>query len=324
MKPCGSPNFRQKEDDVLKKTEKKKHLSRKARKTLSCYAILSPQIIGVLVFSLYPILWAASKAFYYYTGTPSATRFVGFDNFLKIFTIDSTYWQTWGNTLLFAFGKLPLELPFALLVALCLRKGLKGAGFFRAAFYLPCVISIAIVGLIFTNLFDYFGLINAWLTKLGLIEAPIEWFSNPWMARFALIIGSIWSSFGINVLYFISALANVPEELYECARLDGASRWVMFRKITLPMIAPVFSTILLLAINGTLQTSEYILATTRGAPGGSTYTVMSYVVNRFVPGFAEVNTNVGYGCALSLVTAVLMGLIAVLYSKLTAKLQNIY
>ena len=308
----------------MKKREKKKHLSRRARKTLSCYAILSPQIIGFLVFTLYPILWAASKAFYYYTGTPSATRFVGLDNFLKIFTIDSTYWRTWGNTLLFAFGKLPFELPFALLIALCLRKGLKGAGFFRAAFYLPCVISIAIVGLIFTNLVDYFGFINAWLMNLGIIDAPIEWFSNAWTARFALIIGSIWSSFGINVLYFISALSNVPEELYECAKLDGASRWTTFRKITLPMIAPVFSTILLLAINGTLQTSEYILATTKGAPAGATYTVMSYVVNRFVPGFAETNANVGYGCALSLVTAVLMGMIAVVYSKLTAKLQNIY
>lgn len=303
---------------------KKRRMRRKTRKTLACYAILSPQLIGFLVFSLYPILWAASKAFYYYTGTPSATRFVGFENFIKIFTIDSTYWQTWGNTLLFVFGKLPLELPLALLIALCLRRKLKGAGFFRAAFFLPCVISIAIVGLIFTNLFNYFGFINAWLVKLGFIDVPIDWFSSPWSSRLALIIGSVWCSFGTNVLYFISALANVPEELYECAKLDGASGWTTFRKITLPMISPVLSTILLLAINGTLQTSEYILATTKGAPAGSTYTVMAYVVDRFVPGFASAGANVGYGCALSLITAVIMGIIAVIYTRLTAKLQNIY
>ena len=113
---------------------KERKWNRKVRKTVSCYAILSPQIIGFFVFSLYPILWAAQKAFYYYNGTPSATRFVSFDNFIKIFTVDSTYWETWGNTLLFTFGKLPLELPLALLIALCLRRGLKGAGFFRAAF----------------------------------------------------------------------------------------------------------------------------------------------------------------------------------------------
>ena len=149
-------------------------------------------------------------------------------------------------------------------------------------------------------------------------------FLNAWTARLVLIIGSVWSSFGINVLYFISALANVPEELYESAKLDGASGWKTFWHITLPMIAPVFSTILLLAINGTLQTSEYILATTRGAPHGSTYTVMAYVINRFVPGFAEGGANVGYGCALSLVTAVIMGLVALAYTKTTAKLQDIY
>ncbi len=309
---------------MRKKKEKKKRFSRRTRKTLACYAILSPQLIGFLVFSLYPILWAASKAFYYYTGTPSATRFVGLDNFIRIFTIDSSYWETWGNTLLFTIGKLPLELPLALLIALCLRKGLKGAGFFRAAFYLPCIISVAIVGLIFTNLFDYFGFINAWLMKTGMADAPVEWFSHPWTARAALIVGSIWSSFGINVLYFISALSNVPEELYECARLDGASRWVTFRKITMPMISPVFSTILLLAINGTLHTCEYILATTKGAPHGSTYTVMAYVVNKFVPGFADMGVNIGYGCALALVTAIFMGVIALLYTKLTARLQNIY
>ena len=231
-------------------------MRKKTKRTLICYAILSPQIIGFLVFSLYPILWAASKAFYYYTGTPSATRFVGLENFIRIFTVDSSYWKTWGNTLLFTFGKLPLELPLALGIALCLRKGLRGAGFFRALFYLPCIISVAIVGLIFSNLFDYFGFINAWLVKAGIVDTPIDWFSSAWSARAALIAGSIWSSFGINVLYFISALSNVPEELYECARLDGASGWTTFRKITMPMIAPVFSTILLLAINGTLQTCE--------------------------------------------------------------------
>lgn len=302
----------------------KKKFSRKTKRTLACYAILSPQLIGFFVFSLYPILWAASKAFYYYNGTPSATRFTGLVNFIRIFTVDKSYWRTWGNTLLFTFGKLPVELPLALFIALCLRNRLKGAGFFRAVFYLPCVISVAIVGLIFSNLFDYFGFINAWLMRLGLTEAPVDFFSDPRLARLALIIGSVWSSFGVNVLYFIAALSNVPEELYECAKLDGASGWMTFRKITLPMIAPVFSTILLLAINGTLHTSEYILVTTKGAPHGSTYTVMAYVVDKFVPGFAEAGVNVGYGCALALVTAVMMGLIAVLYSKLTARLQEIY
>ena len=110
---------------------KERKWNRKVRKTVSCYAILSPQIIGFFVFSLYPILWAAQKAFYYYNGTPSATRFVSFDNFIKIFTVDSTYWEPGEILCCLRLGKLPLELPLALLIALCLRRGLKGAGFFQ-------------------------------------------------------------------------------------------------------------------------------------------------------------------------------------------------
>lgn len=299
-------------------------MSAKRQKTVACYGLLSTQIIGFFVFSLYPILWAIHKAFFYYNGTPSFTKFVGIDNFITLFTQDATYWKTWLNTLLFTLGKLPIELSLAMLIALCLRNKLKGAGFFRAMYYLPCVISVAIVGLIFTNLFDYFGFINAWMMRLGMIKEPIEWFSKYPTAMTALITGAVWNTFGTNVLYFLAAMANIPEELYECALLDGAPKWTVFRKITLPMMAPVLQTILLLAINGTIQTSDYILVTTNGAPSGSTYTVMSYVVGKFVPGFADAGVNIGYGCAMAFVTSVMMVFIALGYSKLSKKMQNIY
>ena len=293
-------------------------------KTLQCYGILSTQLIGFVMFSLYPMLWAMHKAFYYYDGTPSITRFVGFDNFIKIFTTDFAYWKTWLNTFFFAVGKLPIELPLAMLIAVCLRNKLKGAGFFRAMYYLPCVIGAAIVGLIITNMFDYFGFINSWLIRFGIIEENIEWFSSPRTAWAALIIGAVWNTFGTNVLYFLAAMSNIPEDLYESARLEGATSWQMFWKITLPMMSPVLQTILLLSLNGTLHTSDYILTTTNGGPAGSTYTVMAYQVGKFVPGFAEANVNIGYGCAIAMVTSVGMVLIALIYTRLSKRMQNIY
>lgn len=119
-------------------------------------------------------------------------------------------------------------------------------------------------------------------------------------------------------------MQNVPEDVYESAYLDGASPWTVMWKITLPLIAPVAQTILLLAINGTLHTGEYILVTTNGAPGGGTYTVMSYVVGKFVPGFAGTGVNIGYGCAISLVTSAIMGIIAFGYLKLSKKMSEMY
>lgn len=293
------------------------------KKTAWCWAILSLQIIGILVFTLYPLTWAIQKAWYYYTGAPSLTRFVGWDNFIEIFK-DSTYWKAWLNTLKFALYKIPIELALALLLASLLQRKLKGKGIFRVIYFMPNIISVAIIGLVFTNMFDYFGLINGWLMKTGIIQSEIDWFKNGNTAMAALVSGSIWNTFGINVLYFIAAYSNVPGDLYEAASLDGANKWQQFIHITLPMIAPVFQTILLLSINGTLHTNEYILVTTNGAPGGQTFTVMSYLASKYLPGFAEQQVNIGYGCALSIMTSVIMCTIAVVYSKLSHKLQNLY
>ncbi len=298
--------------------------SRRSRRTLQCYLVLSTQIIGLAVFSFYPMLWAAQKAFYYYDGIPSKTVFTGLENFIKIFTADTGYWKTWINTFIFAIGKMPLELTLAMLIALCLKRKLPGTGFFRSMYYMPAVIATAITGLMFTNMFDYFGFINAWLMKLGIISEGISWFSETKTAMIVLVLGSTWSTFGTNVLYFLAAMSNIPKDLYESASLDGATGIKAFRHITLPMMAPVLQTILLLSLNGTIHTSDWILVTTNGAPAGSTHTVMSYLTATFAPGFAQSTVNIGYGAAQSIITSVGMVIIALIYARLTKKMSSLY
>ena len=302
-------------------------LNSRNKKTLWCYAILSTQIIGLLVFILYPTLWAWAKAFYFDIDVPSKVRFVGLENFINVFTNDGTYWRSWLVTFVFAIGKLPVELPLAMLLAVCLtRKSIKCKGLFRAIFYLPAVISVAIVGLIMASVFDYFGIINAWLIKLGIIKAGIEWYSNTGSAMMMLIVMSTWSSFGTNLLYFMGAINNVPNDVIESAKIDGASSWQIFSKIQLPIMAPVLQTVILIALNATLHTGEYVLATTNGAPFGTTYTVLAYQARKFVTGFADIYTpiNLGYGSAVCVITSVIMVIVALIYNKLTDRLQNLY
>jgi len=303
--------------DLRKKSGFQKHI------VSQCYLLLIPEIVGLFLFTLYPMFWAAKKSWFYYTGIESMQKFIGWDNFIAVFK-DVKYWSTWLTTLKFMFYKLPFELPLAMVIALILNKKLKGSGFFRSMYYLPNVISVAIIGLIFSNMFDYFGFVNAWLIKFGIIESEVSWMSTTYGAMTVLIIGAIWNTFGVNVMYFLAALSNVPEEMYEAAKLDGAGRFTVFFKITLPMMAPVLQTIILLALNGSLHTSDYILVTTNGAPGGTTFTVMSYIVNQFVPGFAANSVNIGYGCAMSLVTSFFMCLFAIFYMKLSKKMENVY
>ncbi len=293
---------------------------------ISCYLMTSFQIIGLLVVTLYPICWAIRLSWYYYDGVLSATRFVGIDNFITIFTKDAVYWKSWLTTLKFALFKLPVELPFAMIVALLLNNKIKARGFFSSVFFMPTLIGSAIIGVIYFSIFDYFGIINYFLEKIGLIPYGVDWFGNPGTAMAVLVIASTWSTFGTNVLYFLSALKNIPADLYESAYLDGASKTVIFFKITLPMMAPILQMILLLSINGTLHIGDFILVMTGGGPSGSTHTVMSYIINAFVPGFTAQNAvvNIGYGCALSLVTSIMMGGIAIGYMKASKKLSNMY
>ena len=291
-----------------------------------CYGLILPQIIGLFLITLYPICWAIRLSFFYYDGVISTTRFVGLENFLTVFTKDATYWKAWLTTLQFMVFKLPLELPLAMFVALLLNRNLKLKGLFRGVYYMPCIIGVAIIGVIFSNMFDVFGLINAWITNINPEYAmnPLSWFSQKWSSMAVLVLASVWNTFGTNALYFTAALSNVPEDLYEVARIEGASKWVQFRKITLPMISPVLKMVLLLSLNGTLHTSEFVLALTNGAPSGRTHTVMSYIVSLYVPGFSSGSVNIGYGCAVSFVTSVIMAVIAVIYMNLTRKMNDAY
>lgn len=286
--------------------------------------MLLPEIIGLFVFTLYPIIWAVHKSFFHYTGVASESYFVKLDNFKTIFTGSSAYWTALGNSFLFTVGKLPFEIPLALLLALIVSKGMRGFKNARVLLYLPNVISVAVVGLIFSNMFSYFGYINTLLEKTGLIAQSIDFFGTKITAMAVVIIASVWQTFGINTIYFLAAIQNIPSDVYESAKLDGAGSFTTFFRITLPLISPVFATILLLAINGSLQTGDIILNLTNGAPGGQTEVVMTLLLKSMVPGFAEKSANVGYGCAMAMVNAVVFSMVGFIYLKLSKKVVHYY
>lgn len=302
------------------KTDTKIRLGRNYRqKERACYVMLAPQIIGFLVFSIVPMLWAISLSCYNYNMI--RMRFTGLENF-KILLTDKAYWTALGNTFLYAIMKIPVELPLALILAVVLSKIKKGAGIYRAVYYLPHVVSIALVALVFSNLFGVFGVINSALVKAGFNMLGHNWFETKLSSMSVVVIADIWMSFGVNVLYFIAALANIPEEVYESAELDGATAFQTFFRITIPMIAPTLQIILMLSIIGTLGINEIIIVMTNGAPGGSTYSVQSYIFQNYAPGIANGDINVGYGCAMSLVTGLILASVTGVYMKLSSKISG--
>ncbi|GHV36465.1 sugar ABC transporter permease [Spirochaetia bacterium] len=275
---------------------------------------------GFILFTYVPIFYILRFAFFNYNGFRA--RFIGMDNFIRLFTRDIDYWKSIGNTFILSFGKLSLEIPLALLLAILLNKNLWGTGFFRVTLFLPAIISTAIVGLVFSLMFAAFdGVINGMLRDAHLIKSNINWFGNKWTALTVLGLASVWQNVGINMIFFLVALQRIPAELYECASLDGASPWKKFWSITLPMIGSMFQIILLMAIVGSLKMADLILASTNGQPGGSTEVVMTYVFKYFF-GSAGRTVEIGYASSLSVITGLILAGVSMVYLKTTERLKE--
>lgn len=295
--------------------------SRQSKEIIQSYIMLLPMFIGLCIFVIYPLVWVMRYSVFRYDGY-SQPIWVGIENFLVAFTNDPSFWESVGNTFIFAFGKLLVELPLALALAYFLNKKIRGRNLFRTIYFLPSVISVAIVGIVFFYLFNaYNGVVNGWLIQTGLVNARISWFSNKWTALLVAAIASIWQNFGINMIFFLTGLQSIPNEMYESCDLDGAGEWNKFYHITLPMLGPVLVVIVMNALLGSLKVTDLILVLTAGQPGGHSNVMMTHIYNQF---FGTGASNYGYGSALVVIAAVILGITTFIYLRLTRKSQDIY
>jgi len=300
-----------------------KNNKKNKKEYIQSYLMILPQLIGFCVFTIYPIAWVVHLGWFSYDGVTKT--YIGWENFIRLFTRDPMYWSTLLNTFVLAIGKLIVELPLALILAVILNLKLKGRSFFRAMFYMPNVISSAIIGIIFYFMFASFeGIVNNILLALKFISEPINWFGSKSTAMFVIAVAAIWQGFGINMLFFLSALQNIPEELYECADIDGANKFRQFLHITVPMLAPVSKVIFMLAFIGSLKITDLVLVLTNGQPAGQTEVVMTYIFKYFFTNSEGSSSQIGYASALGLVTSIIIGLVTVFYLKMMKKTGNIY
>jgi raffinose/stachyose/melibiose transport system permease protein len=182
------------------------------------------------------------------------------------------------------------------------------------------------VGIVFFLMFDPFnGSVNYILRYFHFTERNINWFGEKLSADFVIVLASVWRGFGINMIFFIMGLQNIPPEIYECASLDGVTVWSRFTRITLPMLAPVFKVVLMLFIVNAMKISDLVLVLTNGQPAGSTEVVMSYAFKYFFSyGNADAIRQYGYSSAIAVVTAVIIGIIAGGYLRATKKTGDYY
>jgi multiple sugar transport system permease protein len=200
-------------------------------------------------------------------------RFVGLGNYVSLLQTP-LFWQAFGNTLYFVVVGVPLSIGVSLGTALLLHSRLaRFKAFFRTALFAPVVTTLVAVAVIWRYLFNTrYGLLNYALGSVGI--QPIDWLGDPHWAMPAIIVFAVWKNFGYNMIILLAGLQSIPEELYEAARIDGASIWRQFRYVTLPMLAPILLMVSILTIAGYFQLFAEPYVMTQGGPLQSTVSVL--------------------------------------------------
>lgn len=236
---------------------------------------ISPWLIGLMIFTLYPIL-----ASFWYSLTSydvvSPPQFIGLTNYVQLFTTDPLFFRSVGNTAFYALIAVPLSLLISTVVALLLNANVRGLPFFRTVFFLPSIVpDIASAMLWSWMLNPQFGLVNMLLKRIGL--PALGWLTDPAWSKPALILIGLWG-FGGSMVIFLAALQDIPQHLYEAAELDGAGTAAKTWHVTLPMLTPTIFFNLVLGMIGAFQYFTTAFVLTSGGPAGSTtfYSLMIY------------------------------------------------
>jgi len=291
-------------------------MKRSQREALEGYLAISPWIIGFLIFVFGPILASFILSFHKWNLLKPA-QWVGFRNYQSMIE-DPLFWQSLKVTFIYAGASVPLGLVTALLVALLLNQRLKGIAVFRTIFYLPSVMPIVAVSLIWMWMYNpKFGILNFLIRKagglLGLdIQGPDWLYSTTWVLP-ALILMSLWG-IGGGMLIFLAGLKNIPEQLYEAALVDGANSWQRFRKITLPMLSPTIFFLLVTGTIGAFQVFTQAFVMTEGGPLNAS---MFFVLYLYMQGFRWF--RMGYASALAWVLVlIILGLTILIFKTSSA------
>ncbi len=273
------------------------------RRDLIGYAFLAPWMIGFLCFSLGPVLASLYLSFTKFDLLRPAV-WIGSENYVRMFSADPRFWQALKVTFSYMVMEVPLKLAFALAVAVALDKAVRAGALYRALFYIPSLLGGSVaIAVLWRQIFEGNGTLNQVLLWLFGYQGP-SWISTPDTALYTLVLLAVWQ-FGSPMIIFLAGLRQVPQDLYEAASMDGAGAWRQFRKITLPMLAPViFFNMVLQIIEGFKAfTPAYVIS---GGTGGPIDSTLFYTLYLYQEAFSYF--RMGYASALAWVLLLVIGL----------------
>lgn len=289
--------------------------TRRRRRVWTPFWFLLPAILvtcGVVLLPVAQTAWLSMQNYLLYD--PSSAAFIGIGNFVAIAN-DEVFWISLWNSLVWIVGVVGLQFLLGLGAALLLNQSFWWRGLARSLIIIPWALPSVIIGLMWTWMYDFnLGVINDMLIRIGILDAPIAWLARPDTALAAVMLALIWQGFPFFAVTILAGLQTVPAELYEAAEIDGVTPFQRLIYVTLPSIADVLATALLLRTIWVANSLDVILVMTGGGPGYATHTLPLYSFLR-----AYSSMEFGYGAALALVLTFLLLAVVWLYVRRASK-----
>lgn len=272
--------------------------------TRIAYLLMAPALFFFTLFLILPMLGTVIISFTDWTGINFATmKFNGLDNFIAM-AHDPFFWTALRDSFLFVVFSLTLEVGLALIVALLLESNVRFSGWFRGIYFVPSVLSLVVIGLLFGFILDpTIGIVDILLRRVGLNSPAFGWLGTPGVNIYVVIAAHIWRQFGFTMFLLIAGLQAVPRELQEAARLDGATPWNLTTRITIPLIRDVLVVAALLTTVSAMRVFDLVYVMTQGGPYHASETVVTYVYDL---GLGTGRTQQGYATAIAFVLMLLI------------------
>ena len=278
---------------------------------LFVFLMLLPALLFIATFTYYPMFKGIVMAFQSYSlWNLSETRFIGFENFRTLFRFgsDNVFYSTLWNSVKWVFISLFFQLHIGFFLALLLKKKFIGRGIYQGIIFFPWAISGFMIGIIWRWMFNgHSGVINDILIKVGILNQPFGFLSEPGAALYSVIAANVWYGIPFFTIMILAALQGVPEELYEASQMDGASSWQKFLHITLPFIKPVLVLTTLLRGIWILNFPDIIYAMTGGGPAGSSHIITTYMIEK------TMSLDYGMASAVGVIIMLILTLYTIVY-----------
>lgn len=278
---------------IEQKINKKKSTKLNRREWIAGYLFILPNLIGFFVFTGIPVIMGFIISLTDFTGF-GKLNFIGVQNYINMFS-DSSFLIALKNNVFYTLTSVPFTILFALLLALMLNRKMYGGSFFKTMYFFPNLTSMVAVGCVWLQLFESRnGPVNQLLMAFG-VENPPKWFWGASTAMLSIVIVVVWKQAGYYMIMFMGGLKNIPVQLFEAAKIDGATSWKCFRHITWPMLSPTTFMVTVLTVIASFQVFDIINVTTEGGPGReSTVLVMRIYQEAFRYGRMGYASAMGY------------------------------